>query len=96
MPATTSLRFDYCMEKFHENGQEFTDENMNHEIEDRLFITSEWLQKSDYIYAECMEPVSQFLLGIGKLTGTEPAQCFQSIRSVSAGRSHRAYGNHAC
>ncbi len=23
---------------------------------------------TDYIYAECMEPVSQFLLSIGKLT----------------------------
>ena len=68
LASDDQLRFDYCMDKFHENGQEFTDENMNHEIEDRLFITSEWLQKSDYIYAECMEPVSQFLLNIGKLT----------------------------
>ena len=73
------LRFDYCMDKFHENGQEFTDENMNHEIEDRLFITSEWLKKSDYIYAECMEPVSQFLLGIGKLTDQNQPNVSKSL-----------------
>ena len=62
------VRFEYTINKYHENAQEFTDENMRKEIADRKYMGTEFISQSDYVMGEAWLPISEFLVDVGKIT----------------------------
>lgn len=63
-----NVRFDYTIKQYHENAQEFTDENMRKEIADRKYVGTDFIKQSDYQLGKAMAPISEFLAGQGKIT----------------------------
>ena len=61
-------RFDYTINQYHENAQEFTDENMRKEIADRKYVGTDFLKNPDYQLGKAMAPISEFLATQGKIT----------------------------
>ncbi len=62
------LRFDYSMKWFTDNGREYTKEDLELEIEDRDYITKDFMLKDDYIYGKGMVEIGRFFAQDGKIT----------------------------
>ncbi|MDF2654614.1 MAG: hypothetical protein K0R19_1088 [Bacillota bacterium] len=62
------VRFDYTINKYHENAQEFTEENMQKEIADRSYVNTVFMSDPTYVFGAAMAPISEFLAKQGKIS----------------------------
>ena len=67
LESDEDLRFEFSLNKYHENAREFTDESMRMEIQDRKFVGKNYLSAPDYVFGEAMAPIAEFLTTQGKV-----------------------------
>ncbi len=65
--ADGQLRFDTSMEYFNANGHEYTDKDMENEMAVNEYVTSDYMQKDDYVYGEAMVKIAEFYSQAGKI-----------------------------
>ncbi|MCQ5203140.1 ABC transporter substrate-binding protein [Mordavella massiliensis] len=63
-----SVRHEFCLRWYAENGREFTEEQMDKEIERRWYITSEIMEQEDYIMGEGVTAMAEFYVEDGKIS----------------------------
>ncbi len=64
----STLRRDYTSQKYKDNAQDFSDDNLNKELEDRSYCGSEALSSADYKFGEAWPAIAQFLVSAEKIT----------------------------
>ena len=61
-------RFEYTINKYAENAQDFTDEQMWQEINDRKYHGTEMVSDPDYVFGACWTAITDFLVQVEKIT----------------------------
>ncbi|MFR3787358.1 MAG: ABC transporter substrate-binding protein [Agathobaculum desmolans] len=73
------LRFDYTIERYASNAQDFTDDQMRREIEDRKYYGKDLLSKQDYVFGECWGAITDFLVKVEKITEDNAPNVISSL-----------------
>lgn len=73
------LRFDYTIDRYASNAQDFTDEQMNKEIEDRKYLGTDLVSESDYVFGECWGAITDFLVEVEKIPADNAPNVVKSL-----------------
>lgn len=73
------VRFDYTIERYASNAQDFTDEQMRREIGDRKYYGTALVSESDYVFGECWGAISDFLVQVEKITADNAPNVITSL-----------------
>lgn len=76
------VRYEYTKEFYTRNGQDFTEEDLKKEIEDRQYVGTEFMSQDEYKLGEAWVAITDFLVSAEKITADNAPNVEQSINPV--------------
>lgn len=61
-------RFEYTKQFYTDNGQDFTEEDLRKEIEDRAYVGTDYMKREGYALGEAWVAITDFLVSAEKIT----------------------------
>ncbi len=62
------LRYEFTSKKYKDNAQDFSEDNLKKELEDRAYCGTETLSSADYKFGEAWPAIAEFLVTAEKIT----------------------------
>jgi outer membrane cobalamin receptor len=74
-----NTRFEYTKKFYTANGQDFTEENLKKEIEDRAYVGKDYMSREGYKLGEAWVAITDFLVSAEKITADNAPNVEKSI-----------------
>lgn len=74
-----NVRYEYTKKFYTDNGQDFTDENMKREMEDRKYVGTDFMSRDGYKLGEAWVSITDFLVTAEKITADNAPNVGKSI-----------------
>ncbi|MFT4008021.1 MAG: ABC transporter substrate-binding protein [Lacrimispora sp.] len=74
-----NTRYEYTKKFYTDNGQDFTEENLKKEIEDRQYVGTEFMSRDDYQLGEAWLAITDFLVSAEKIVADNAPNVEKSI-----------------
>lgn len=73
------VRFEYTINKYAENAQDFTEEQMWQEINDRKYHGTAMVSDENYVFGACWTAITDFLVQVEKITADAAPNVLSSL-----------------